>query len=32
MEPSRRGPRPDMWWKVMTAAGVLMLVYAILSL
>jgi hypothetical protein len=33
---SRHGHRsiwgPDMWWKAMTASGVLLLVFAILSL
>ena len=32
IEPSKHGYRPDMWWKLITASGVLLLVFAILSL
>lgn len=28
----KHGQRPDMWWKLMTGLGVLLLVFAILSL
>ena len=31
-QPSKHQPRPDMWWKLITALGVLLLVFAILSL
>jgi hypothetical protein len=29
---SKHGHRPDLWWKLMTGLGVLLLVFAILSL
>ncbi len=32
IEPSKHGHQPDMWWKLITASGVLLLVFAILSL
>lgn len=32
IEPSKQGPQPDMWWKLITASGVLLLVFAALSL
>lgn len=32
IQPSKHQPRPDMWWKLITASGVLLLVFAILSL
>ena len=32
IEPSKQGPRPDLWWKLITASGVLLLVFAALSL
>lgn len=28
----KHGPRPDMWWKLMTGLGILLLIFAILSL
>jgi hypothetical protein len=31
-QPSKHRPRPDLWWKLITASGVLLLVFAILSL
>ena len=32
IDPSKHEPRPDMWWKLITASGILLLVFGILSL
>jgi|EndMetStandDraft_3_1072993.scaffolds.fasta_scaffold58750_4 hypothetical protein len=32
IQPSKHAPRPDIWWKLITFSGVVLLVFAILSL